>query len=56
MDKRIRVWESTFCFISTLGERVAASIGWIGSAYSVMILCAHSTSETKILGFPNFAP
>jgi hypothetical protein len=24
--------------------------------YSVMILSAHSTSETKILGFPNFAP
>ncbi len=34
MDKRIRAWGSTFCFISALGERVAASIGWIGSAYT----------------------
>ena len=25
-------------------------------AYSVMILSAHSTSETKIFGLPNFAP
>src|SRR5437773_6417336 len=24
--------------------------------YSVMILSAHSTSETKIFGLPNFAP
>jgi hypothetical protein len=24
--------------------------------YSVIILSAHSTSETKIFGFPNFAP
>jgi hypothetical protein len=24
--------------------------------YSVMIRSAHSTSDTKIVGFPNFAP
>jgi hypothetical protein len=26
------------------------------TTYSVMIRSAHSTSDTKIVGFPNFAP
>ena len=39
-----------------------ASVGpgdWFGAlfiAYSVMILSAHSTSDTKIAGLPNLAP